>query len=53
VLATTMFDSTDYTMPVACKRTYGRGSVFYCSLGCAAAELDVPEALTVMIRGMP
>ena len=39
-------------MPVAWKRRYGKGRVFYSSLGHAAADLDVPEALTLITRGM-
>jgi len=52
VLATTTFESTGVTIPVAWKRTYGKGRVFYLSIGHIAADLDVPEVLTLMTRGM-
>ncbi|MGC9454306.1 MAG: ThuA domain-containing protein [Phycisphaerae bacterium] len=52
VLATTTFEFNGCTMPVAWKRTYGRGRVFYSSLGHVAADLDVPEARTIIRRGM-
>ena len=52
VLATTTFDFNGCVMPVAWKRTYGSGRVFYSSLGHVAADLDVPEALTIFTRGM-
>jgi len=52
VLATTTFEHNGCTMPVVWKRTYGRGRVFYCSLGHVAAELEVPEFRTIMTRGM-
>lgn len=58
VLATTTFkgdhapwiDGT--VMPVAWKRHWGAGRVFYCSLGHVAKDFDVPEALTIVQRGM-
>ena len=52
VLATTMVEHNGCTMPVVWKRAYGKGRVFYSSLGHAAAEFDVPEALTIITRGM-
>jgi hypothetical protein len=52
VLASTTFDINGCTMPVAWKRTWGKGRVFYCSLGHVAKDFDVPEALTIMTRGM-
>jgi type 1 glutamine amidotransferase len=52
VLATTTFAFNGCTMPVAWKRTYGAGRVFYSSLGHVAADLSVPEALTIITRGM-
>jgi hypothetical protein len=52
VLATTTFEFNGCTMPVAWKRTYGKGRVFYSSLGHVAKDLDVPEALTIITRGM-
>jgi hypothetical protein len=39
-------------MPVVWKKTWGQGRVFYSSLGHVAADFDVPEALTLITRGM-
>jgi len=39
-------------MPVVWKKTYGKGRVFYSSLGHVAADFDVPEALEIMKRGI-
>ncbi len=51
VLATTRFG--DVIMPVAWTKTYGRGRVFYCSLGHVAQVFDqAPEILTLVTRGM-
>jgi type 1 glutamine amidotransferase len=58
VLATTTFtgehapwiDGT--VMPVAWKRHYGNGRVFFCSLGHVAADFDVPEAKAIVERGL-
>jgi type 1 glutamine amidotransferase len=58
VLATTTFDSDRYpwvrdvVMPVVWKRIWDRGRVFYSSLGHVAADFEVPEARTIMQRGM-
>lgn len=58
VLATTTFtgehaDWIDGTvMPVVWKRRYGQGRVFYCSLGHVASDFDVPEARTIVERGL-
>lgn len=52
VLATTTFEHNGCTMPVAWKRTWGAGRVFYSSLGHVAADLDVPEARSIIERGM-
>ncbi len=58
VLATTMFTGeadpwiAGTVMPVAWKRPYGDGRVFYSSLGHVAKDFDVPEARTIMERGM-
>jgi len=58
VLATTTFngDHADWidgaTMPVAWKKMYGKGRVFYSSLGHQAKDFDIPEAITIMKRGM-
>jgi type 1 glutamine amidotransferase len=58
VLATTTFNGAidpwidGYTMPVAWKKVYGRGRIFYTSLGHTANVFDIPEALTIAQRGM-
>ena len=58
VLATTTFGSehaawvAGTVMPVAWKRMWGEGRVFYSSLGHVAADFDVPEALEIQRRGM-
>jgi uncharacterized protein len=58
VLATTSF-SAEYSpwiagtvMPVVWKRRWGAGRVFYSSLGHVTSDFDVPEARTIMLRGM-
>lgn len=57
VLATTRFDGTyfeeidDVVMPVVWKRTYGKGRVFYSSLGHVADEFKVPQMRTIFERG--
>jgi len=58
VLATTTFngDHADWidgnVMPVAWKKVYGKGRVFYSSLGHVAADFNVPEALEIQKRGI-
>jgi type 1 glutamine amidotransferase len=58
VLATTTFGGAvnawiDRTvMPVVWKRRYGAGRVFYTSLGHVAKDFDVPQARTIVQRGM-
>jgi len=58
VLATTTFSGDEYpwiegcVMPVVWKRHYGQGRVFYTSLGHVAADFDVPEARSIVQRGM-
>ena len=58
VLATTTFSGehapwiAGTVMPVAWKRHYGAGRVFYCSLGHVLADFDVPEARTIVERGL-
>jgi uncharacterized protein len=58
VLATTTFNGEicpwiDGTvMPVIWKRMWGAGRVFYTSLGHVAKDFDVPEARTIVQRGM-
>lgn len=57
VLATTRFtgehlaDVAGVVMPVAWKRRYGLGRVFYSALGHTSAEFDVPEMATIFERG--
>jgi len=58
VLATTMFSGQyapwikGVVMPVIWKKMYGKGRVFYTSLGHVAADFDVPEAREIVKRGM-
>jgi type 1 glutamine amidotransferase len=58
VLATTTFtgEHADWiagaVMPVVWKKVYGKGRVFYTSLGHTADVFDVPQALTIMQRGI-
>jgi uncharacterized protein len=58
VLATTRFSGEHAAwiegtvMPVAWKRMYGKGRVFYSSLGHVAKDFQVPEALEIAKRGM-
>jgi uncharacterized protein len=57
VLATTTFTGDHawwidgVVMPVVWKRRYGKGRVFYSSLGHVAKEFDVPEMRTIFQRG--
>jgi type 1 glutamine amidotransferase len=58
VLATTTFTGEHApwiegcVMPVAWKKRWGQGRVFYSSLGHVRSDFDVPEVLTIMQRGM-
>jgi uncharacterized protein len=58
VLATTTFGGEycpwikGVIMPVAWKRRYGVGKVFYCSLGHVASEFEVVPMRTLTLRGM-
>jgi type 1 glutamine amidotransferase len=53
VMATTTFeDYGDAIMPVTWTKTYGKGRVFYCSLGHHADVVALPPVLTMMARGM-
>jgi type 1 glutamine amidotransferase len=58
VLATTKFSGQHdpwikgSVIPVVWKKTYGKGRVFYSSLGHVAKDFDVPEALEIMKRGI-
>ena len=40
------------TMPVAWKKVYGKGRVFYSSLGHVASDFSVPQALEIQKRGI-
>ena len=58
VLATTQFSGEHAfwidgaIVPVVWKKNYGKGRVFYSSLGHVAKDFDVPEALEIMKRGI-
>lgn len=59
VLATTTFSGRagmdwihNVEMPVAWTRTWGRGRVFYCSIGHHAADFDNPEVRDLVRRGI-
>ncbi|MFC2098158.1 ThuA domain-containing protein [Bacteroidota bacterium] len=58
VLATTTFNADHAgwidgaTMPVVWKKVYGKGRVFYSSLGHVASDFKVPEAMEIMKRGI-
>ena len=58
VLATTTFNTdiapwvNGTVMPIVWKRMWGKGKVFFCSLGHHASDFDVPEAKEIVVRGM-
>ncbi len=58
VLATTTFHGDIFpwiagtVMPVAWKRRWGQGKVFYASLGHVAKDFDVPQAREIVRRGL-
>ncbi len=58
VLATTTFTGDHafwidgVVMPVVWKKKYGKGRVFYSSLGHQAREFEVPQMRTIISRGM-
>lgn len=58
VLATTTFSGEHDAwikgaiIPIAWKKQYGKGRVFYTSLGHVASDFDIPEALEIMKRGI-
>ncbi len=58
VLATTTFSARHapwiegVVMPVVWKKMYGKGRVFYTSLGHVAKDFDVPQAREIVQRGM-
>jgi type 1 glutamine amidotransferase len=58
VLATTTFnaDHAEWidraVIPVAWKKTYGKGRVFYISAGHTPADFDIPQAWEILTRGI-
>jgi hypothetical protein len=58
VLATTTFSGEHYpwiegcVMPAVWKKMYGKGRVFYCSMGHVASDFATPELLRIVTRGM-
>jgi hypothetical protein len=58
VLATTTFPATyapwieGAVMPVVWKKMYGKGRIFYTSLGHVAADFNVPQAREIVKRGL-
>ena len=58
VLATTTFSGEHVpwiagtVMPVAWRRRWGKGKVFYSSLGHAARDFEVPQVLDLTLRGL-
>ncbi len=58
VLATTTFSgqyapqTKGIVMPVVWKKLYGKGRVFYTSLGHVAKDFDVPQAREIVKRGL-
>jgi len=58
VLATTTFSGKyapwieGSVVPIVWTKSWGQGRVFYSSLGHVRSDFDVPEALTIMQRGM-
>lgn len=55
VLATAEFDNDEISgvvMPVIWKRRFGKGRVFYFSIGHDAKDLAVPQVKEIILRGM-
>ena len=53
VLMTTTFEAFgDRPVPVTWKKMWGKGRVFYTSLGHVAADLETPGVLEMLIRGL-
>jgi uncharacterized protein len=50
VLAVTDFGNV--VMPVVWTKMYGKGRVFYCSVGHIAKDVQIPEARTMITRGL-
>ena len=42
---------TGSTMPVVWKKNYGKGRIFYSSIGHHLTEFEVPEVITMQMRG--
>ena len=42
---------TGSTMPVVWKKHYGKGRIFYSSIGHKLSDFDVPEVMTMQMRG--
>tara|TARA_B100001250_G_scaffold122420_1_gene103961 strand:- start:735 stop:1571 length:837 start_codon:yes stop_codon:yes gene_type:complete len=42
---------TGSTMPVVWKKNYGKGRIFYSSIGHNLTDFDVPEVITMQMRG--
>ncbi len=51
VLAETTFADSGATVPAVWKRAWGKGRVFYSSIGHVAKDFDVPEVRTITTRG--
>lgn len=58
VIATTVMDGDEFTwlkgnqMPVAWKRQWGKGRVFYHTLGHSTKEFEIHEVMELTIRGI-
>jgi len=53
VLMTTTFKAFgDRPVPVTWKKTWGKGRVFYTSLGHVAADFETPQVLDMLVRGL-
>ena len=58
VLATTTFNGkyADWIkgvkMPVVWKKKFGKGKVFYSSIGHSISDFDIPEVMEIMKRGI-
>ena len=58
VLATTTFSGEhapcikDVKMPVVWKKKFGKGKVFYSSIGHSISDFDIPEVMEIMKRGI-
>lgn len=55
VLATAEFDNDELSgveMPVIWKRRFGKGRVFYFSIGHKADDFEVPQVKEIILRGM-